>query len=303
MSESTPQPPPLPNEKSSFSARVREGVSTLAASAKDAAKVTAKQAEKTKITQISLPSAYHALGKHIHSSGKFRDEFGELYASIDDGLRKIDGLKEVKPTEGEQKFSDKAKAAAQKAKDGVTAKTLSVAVDNNLRNLGRGAYEKYGVNAGSPELIHPIADLHDRLGKLAEDIKAVEAAHQDQFLTPKRLLIGVGGIAALVLVVIVASLFRGGAQQHAVPIPDFSDVDYSVTSPDPPKTDFAEGPNGEQIVKKGLTWPRPKGAMIAHGFVRDGEFVLHGEAVIYYTNGSRFDRRLDGIDAKIASVE
>jgi hypothetical protein len=53
-------------------------VLSLAAKSKAAGQLAAKQAERAKLTQITLPNAYRPLGKHIHGAGSFRADFQNI---------------------------------------------------------------------------------------------------------------------------------------------------------------------------------------------------------------------------------
>jgi len=63
------------NSQKSFGQKAKGAFNAFAASAKAAAQLTAKQAERTKITNVTLPHAYRELGKDIHATGRYRDQF------------------------------------------------------------------------------------------------------------------------------------------------------------------------------------------------------------------------------------
>ena len=62
---------------------VGEGLRNLAEASKAAARLAAAQARKVQLAKITLPAAFLALGKDIHSSGRFSSEFPDLYAEIE----------------------------------------------------------------------------------------------------------------------------------------------------------------------------------------------------------------------------
>ena len=76
----------------SFLENAKVAAATLAANAKAAAQITADQAERGKIAQMTLRLAYWKLGKDIHGTGRFRDEFGERMTKLDILLDKIQSL-------------------------------------------------------------------------------------------------------------------------------------------------------------------------------------------------------------------
>ncbi len=62
---------------------------TFGGTFKKAGQVAAKQAHKTKLTQITIPGAYFALGKDCYTDGRFREEFAPLFGQLDDLVTKI----------------------------------------------------------------------------------------------------------------------------------------------------------------------------------------------------------------------
>ena len=114
-----------PEAPKSFLEKAKGAAANVAANAKAAAQIAGKQAEHGKLTQMTLPSVYWALGKDIHTAGRFRDEFGDLYAKVAEILGKIQSLKQAHPaTEHPQKLTDRAKAAAGQAVDLAKVKAL-----------------------------------------------------------------------------------------------------------------------------------------------------------------------------------
>ena len=89
-------PPPVPastkNDFSGAASKAKGLVASLAQRGKAVAQLVAKQAERTKLVNVTLPAAYQALGRHIHKEGRFRDEFPEVYKKIDGLLAQIAAL-------------------------------------------------------------------------------------------------------------------------------------------------------------------------------------------------------------------
>lgn len=116
--ESQPQPPnSAPDEPSagqeSFFDKSKVLATQFAATAKSAALLTAKQTERTKILNVSLPQAYAALGKQVYSTNSHREDFAAAFTELDESHAKVERLEDQatsRPT-GE-KMSDKAKAVA-----------------------------------------------------------------------------------------------------------------------------------------------------------------------------------------------
>jgi len=161
-----------PNATKSFMEKAKGAAVAAAQSAKAAAQVAAKQAERVKITQVSLPNAYLALGKDIYHAGRFRDEFGDLFTKLDGILTKVHALKEAPPPPAgqPQSLADKAKAAAGHAKDLAKGKALEVEANGVLRQLGEAAYEKHGGDSGPQQFVAPIVKAFSDLAAIDTDI-------------------------------------------------------------------------------------------------------------------------------------
>jgi hypothetical protein len=202
-----------PDAPKSFMERARDAAANVAANAKAAAQIAAKQAERGKISQITLPGAYWALGKEIRSAGHFQDEFGDLYAKIDEILGKIQSLKQAHPEWGHpQKLTDRAKAAAGHAADLAKAKALKVKANGVLRELGKRTYEKHGEQAGTATVIQPVLQALARLETLDREIKELSESHSGSFLTPTRMLV----VGAAVVVILAWSICQRGSHPAAI---------------------------------------------------------------------------------------
>lgn len=208
---------PKTSEKA-FSQKAKAAISGFAASAKAAAQLTAKQAERTKLTSVTLPHAYRELGKDIHSTGRYRDQFPDEFAKADELKGRIAGLRQASPhKEGETKsFTDRAKETAGKARDAAHAKTLEVELNSVLRKLGRAAFEKLGKGSGAPALTGPIEQCQQRLATLDAEIQAIDSSAASGALTPRRLLVGTGVVAVLVLCLGAWAMFGGGGSEPQV---------------------------------------------------------------------------------------
>ena len=215
-----------------FSQKAKEALTGLAASAKAAAQLAAKQAARTKLTNVTLPHAYRELGKDIHATGRYRDQFPEEFAKADELKEEIAGLRQAAPDkEGEAKsFTDRAKETAGKARDAAHAKKLEVELNSVLRKLGRAAFEKLGADSGSPELVAPIEECQQRLATLDAEIQAIDSNTASGVLTPRRLLVGAGVLTVLVLGLGAWAMFGGSGSEPQVAATSPNDLE-SAQSP------------------------------------------------------------------------
>ena len=183
---------------------------SLASRGKAAGMLIAKQAERTKLLKVTLPGHFHALGKHLHSVGAYRDEFPDPFSTIDALLGQIKSVEarsaSVPKAEG---FAAKATAAAKATQDMVQVKAIKMKLAAALAELGQAAYDSHGEESGPEDLIRPIANAKSRAVQLATEIAQLSKAPAGQVLTPKRIAIGAVALVGLILLVIIANLSGG----------------------------------------------------------------------------------------------
>lgn len=172
---SKPVPPPLPETTHATASRtsgnvsdaVKSDLSDLMTTAKKAKDYAVAQTQKTRITQITLPKAYLALGKKLFDEGRFKEEFADLFQRISVINAEIDkvmsGANE-RPQATDLKGKLQSGAASLLAQ-GQAAK-LSLQRDSQLRVLGKRAFELHGSEAGTPDVVSPITEALDELQKI-----------------------------------------------------------------------------------------------------------------------------------------
>lgn len=149
----------------------RNAVSSIAANAKAAGQLVAKQAERTKLVSVSLPNAFTALGKSVYSTGRYREELTAAYSVLDGHVQAIKQLKaQAASQQKAQGLADKAKAAAKSASDVAQVKLHEAKAQSALTELGRAAFGRFGDQAGAPPEIDPIIQLTRRIEILDQDI-------------------------------------------------------------------------------------------------------------------------------------
>jgi hypothetical protein len=147
--------------------KAKEVANTLADKGKAAARYVARQAERTKLVNMTLPAAYLALGRHIYSSGRSQTEFPDLHQKVAAFSGEIEGIEAKAAAQPKAEgFIAKAKAAARAAQDMVQIQSLRVKGNRALTDLGKAAFEKIGPAAGPDELVRPIAEARDRVAAL-----------------------------------------------------------------------------------------------------------------------------------------
>jgi hypothetical protein len=193
-------PPTLPETTN------RQSLADAAKSAaKGAAQYAAKQTERTKLVNLTLPSLYQSLGRHAFSSPDLRTEFAEVFQQLDQVQAEQSEIKSRTPV-ATKSLGDKAKAMAGQAMDAAQAQKLSLRQSSLFGTLGKAVYDKHEAARGPQELVKPITMALDRLTKLDSDIHELSATREGSLVTPKRLVLC---FVAGLLCMIAFSLKRG----------------------------------------------------------------------------------------------
>jgi len=203
-------PPQINNSDSK--AKSKSFLKNLFESAGAATKIVAKQAERTKIASLTLPTAYRALGKDCLQQKRHLDCVTELTAQLGSVLAEIKKLSEAAAAQAvPQSITDKAKAAGKQALDVARTKQLSLKRDSLIANIGKAIYERHAAESGPSELVAPIQKAISRIAELDVEIGQQSQVGKGSALTPKRMLVGVGVIGLLAVFVTMRSLMTTGS--------------------------------------------------------------------------------------------
>ena len=170
----------------------------LSKSAGAATKLVALQTERTKLNTLTLPAAYRALGKDCLQQKRHLDCVPELTSQLRSVLAEIKQLAETAAAQvSPRSLTDKAKAAGKYAVDAARQKQLGMKRDSLIASIGKAIYDKH-LDAGGPiELVEPIASSIARIAQIDTEIGQQSQVGKGSFVTPKRMLVGVGLILAL----------------------------------------------------------------------------------------------------------
>ena len=229
-------PPPLPQEtaplpKTSMATTAWQFLTSLAGKCKAAAQLVAMQAERTKLSNVTLPGAFRALGAHVYGDGPFRADFADIYQWIDGHLAQIKTLQT--PSVKAEGFAQKAKAVAKAANDTVQTQALKLKVNHAYADLGKAVFEKHGEKGGPAEFLQPILNAHARLDTLDAAIRQLSQSQPGQVLSPKRIVVGGVSLAVLVLgLIAIKAIFLGSDRGAA-----------TATTGRAPTSTIADGPS------------------------------------------------------------
>jgi hypothetical protein len=164
-----------------------------------------KQATLTKINSVSLPRAYHAIGKRVVSTKNlptdlvpFRDKITQLKASM---------IAQPEQPRAEEVggFANKAKQLAAKASKAAGDTAAVVQLQAAYVALGKQAVEKYGEKAIPKEVVEEYRSLITQRDTLKVEVESLGFAPGQGFVTPKRLAIAGTLVCLLVAVTVVRS--------------------------------------------------------------------------------------------------
>ena len=176
--------------------KVATATSSLKAHARLAGRLAILTAEKTKVANLSLPSAYYELGKQCYQTRSCEKEFPELFKDIDAVADAIEKNAMAKPSSTATTFTDKAKALAEKGVQVANKHKLAVQQKILFARLGKQAYETLGEHAGPDALIKAIEPLTARLVVLEKEL----AVNVQKAGGKKRVMMIAGGILVALVI-------------------------------------------------------------------------------------------------------
>jgi len=252
ISQSAPPDAPSPSPSS----RAKSAMSSFLSTAKAAVQLAAKQTEKTKLTTVTLPSAYRALGQESFASRSHQAELPELYQQLDAVQKEMAGIAAQQAAQPEpQSLGDKAKATAGKAMQVAHSQKLSMQQSSHLSNLGKAVYEKHQYASGTQQVVDPIREALARLTALEAEIASLVSQGKGSWITPRRL--AVGGAVAIPLVLLMVFAGSLGSRNHEssaenTPTDPSLAVSSDATDDKAPTANRSNGPSSKRSYDSGL---------------------------------------------------
>lgn len=154
-------------------------------SAKTIATVAAHQAELARLKNISLPSAYHKLGKAIYDADIERSELSSEFSGLDQVRTRIQNISSTsKGTVSPQGLGERAKAIAKATTDVANSKLLQIQLDRGLTSLGKAAYERHSQLRLPKTQVDAISSLQEQIDVLTNAIKDLAAESPSRSFIP-----------------------------------------------------------------------------------------------------------------------
>ena len=213
-------PPPLPSSRTKLE-DIRKTLGDLTETTKAAGHLAFAEVRKARLVKITLPAAYLALGRDIFTTGRFRSEYPELYSSktslpsppflppppfyaeierVQAEITRLTTRRDGKPG---GTFAERAKQTASMIKDAAQAKALGLKMDSLMRQLGEVGFADQREKSGPESFVQPISECLNKIGDAEEQIRQQSAVSQGRSITPRRILYGVIGTVALIVLLTV----------------------------------------------------------------------------------------------------
>ena len=176
-----PEPPPIPTDRptpppepSPKTPPPFDGKPSIAGRLKAAGRTAGLTAQRTKLTTVTMPSAYRSLGKHLLQAGNFRASYPDLFKQLDALVAEKQLLKEAAESRPvAEGFTGKAKATALGAKELAQAKALDLRIAQALGRLGERAFADQADQSGPADLVRPIANAAAQVRALDEQMEGI----------------------------------------------------------------------------------------------------------------------------------
>jgi hypothetical protein len=144
---------------------------SMLGTAKSSMALAGATAERTKITTVTLPAAFIALGKHCTASKAFSAEFPSIYAAIARLAEETKATAEkLAASSTASTFAGKAQELASRGMTLAISQKQSVQYQKLMHDLGKAVYESQGAASGPKDLCERISKCKQRLEHLATSV-------------------------------------------------------------------------------------------------------------------------------------
>ena len=251
------------------------------------AKLVAKQAERMKIANVSLPAAYRKLGEEIFKAGLLRNEFQELYSKLSSSIKDQGDLNQAKPAaEG---FAEKMKAAAISAKNMAVSKKMEYDRAGMFLNLGQLGFENHFDILNNCSSVAIIKTEIEKLQKLDEEISILNAVGKNSFFNPRFFAIGMVSLLFLSVAVGISYLIFNGPKKSDQYIA--LEVLNKTNIPIKDNPILTRGPNGEELFDYEFEMQDKNTGIFKSFKTKDEKERYHGNFLVYKDKDKKQLRR------------
>lgn len=177
----------------------------------DGARLVAKQAEKIKLLNVSLPAAYRKLGEEIYKAGILKESFEKIFSDINFSIKAQEDLVQTGPIPSN--FIEKLKVAAKSTKNIAVSKKMEYDRSGLFSQLGRLAYEGHRENLTECFSTKSITENLKKIAVLDQEIAGMNSKANRSFFNPKIIAISLVGIVVLALAFVGYKFFLGISQK------------------------------------------------------------------------------------------
>lgn len=179
----------------------KSAASKATATLKSAGGVVAKTAERSTLLTVTLPRAYGALGKAIFRDPGRRQDFPELFQSIDSLLADRKRIQEEATARSAgATYAERARRVVGDAAALAKTKAIDVRAFNAFVRLGQEGFRQKGNAAGPAEFVETISKAVARQDTLDREIAAISGGQSTSWFTRKRLLWAGGLLFGLMMI-------------------------------------------------------------------------------------------------------
>jgi hypothetical protein len=173
-----------------------------------AAKLAQKQAALATLNNVTLPTIYYSIGKRLAGLAELPSELSSQREKIRSLEVQIAAPLKTEPSEATSGFAARAKQLAYQAAKATADAAATAQIHAAYVSLGKAAVEKYGDKSVPQEILPELRKAQAQRSILTSDIASLTASSSGGVLTPARVLVAGGVVAALVFGVFVLRPFQ-----------------------------------------------------------------------------------------------
>ena len=182
VAKPSPDKPPIPS---------------LLVTAKSAAEMTKLTADRTRLASVSLPAAYHTLGRYCYTTHAFASEFPTDFSELESLENVLASQDPSADADSPSSMSERAKAFASKGVAYANRKKATIMQAVVMKRLGQSVYEKHGASAGPAS--SGITKIRGRIAEIDQQLADMKVTIRRSKIPKTRILFGAAATAAFIV--------------------------------------------------------------------------------------------------------